>query len=99
MAFGSVAARQGNQMGFAAIVQLAIPVGLGVIVQYTVQPFLGVPPLDAKHRAGRRVQRCRHLGCAPAFVGLEQDPSPIDDPSGALALTDQPFQLGSIFLR
>ena len=32
MAFGSVAARQGDQMGFTPIVQLAIPVGLGMVV-------------------------------------------------------------------
>ncbi len=32
MALGGVAARQRNQVGFASVVQLAIPVGLGMVV-------------------------------------------------------------------
>ena len=79
VAFGSVAARQGDQVGFAAIIQLAIPVGLGMVVEHTVQSLLGVPPLGAEHRALRRVQRRRHLGRVPALIGLEQDARPIDD--------------------
>ncbi len=99
MALGSVAARQGNQMGFTPIVQLAIPIGLGMVIQHTVQPLLGVPPFGAEHRARRRIQGRRHLGSTPPFVGLEQDARPIDDPSGALATTDQPLQLVPIFRR
>ena len=45
MAFRRVAARQRNQVGFAPIVQLAIPVGLGMVVQHALQPLFGVPPL------------------------------------------------------
>ena len=97
MALGSIAARQGNQMGFTPIIQLAIPIGLGMVVQHTVQSFLGVPPFGAEHRARRRVQGRRHLGSAPPFVGLEQDARPIDDPSGALPAADQPLQLGLTF--
>ena len=49
----SVAARQGNQslprtgygVSFAPIVQLAIPVGLGMVVQHALQLLLGMPPL------------------------------------------------------
>ena len=99
MAFRSVAAGQGDQVGFTPIIQLAIPVGLGMVVEHAVQALLDVPPLGAKHRARRRVQRRRHLGCAPALVGLEQDARPIDDPSGVLAFPDQALQLGSVFLR
>ena len=70
MAFGRVAARQRNQslprtgygVGFAPIVQLAIPVGLGMVVQHALQPRFGVPPFGAEHRALRRVQSRRHLG-------------------------------------
>ena len=99
MALGSVAARQGNQMGFCLVIRLAIPIGLGVVVQHTVQPLLGVPPFGAEHRARRRVQGRRHLEGAPALISLEQDARPIDDPSGALATTDQPLQLVPIFRR
>ena len=45
MPFGRVAARQRNQVGFAPIVQLAIPIGLGVVVQHALQPRFGVPRL------------------------------------------------------
>ena len=38
-------------------------------------------------------------GGAPPFVSLEKDARPIDDPSGALAATDQPLQLVPIFRR
>ena len=62
MALGRVAARQRNQVGFAPIVQLAIPVGLGMVVQHALQPRFGVPPFGAEHRALRRVQSRRHLG-------------------------------------
>ena len=51
MALGRIAARQGNQMGFTPIVQLAIPVGLGMVVQHAVQSLLGVLPFGAEHRA------------------------------------------------
>ena len=91
MALGSVAARQGNQVGFTPIIQLAIPVGLGMVVQYAVQSLLGVPPFGAEHCARRRVQGRRHLGSAPPFIGLEQDARPIYDPSAAPAATDQPL--------
>ena len=99
MALGGVAARQGNQVGFTPIIQLAIPIGLGVVVQHAAQSFLGVPPFGAEHRARRRIQGRRHLESAPALISLEQDARPIDDPSGALAATDQPLQLVPIFRR
>ncbi len=78
-------------MGFLTIIQLAIPVGLGMVVEHTVQSFLGVPPLGAEHRALRRVQGRCHLGRAPALISLQQDARPIDDPSRVLAPTDQPL--------
>ena len=62
MAFERVAARQRNQVGFIPIVQLAIPVGLGMVVLHALQPLFGVPPFGAEHRALRRVQSRRHLG-------------------------------------
>lgn len=64
MAFRGVGARQGDQVGFAPIIQLAIPVGMGMIVEYAIQSLLGVAALGAKHRALRRIQGRRHLGCA-----------------------------------
>ena len=39
------------------------------------------------------------MGNTRAFVGLEQDARPIDDPSGTLAATDQPLQLVPIIRR
>ncbi len=72
MALGGVAARQGNQVSFAPIIQLAIPLGLGVVVQHAAQSFLGVPPLGAEHRARRRIQGRRHLRSAPALIVLSR---------------------------
>ena len=97
MPLGSIAARQRNQVGFCLVIQLPIPIGLGVVVQHAVQSLLGVPTLGAEHRARRRIQGHLHLGSAPALISLEQDARPIDDPSGALATTDQPLQLGPTF--
>ena len=78
---GSSAHDAGNQVSFTPIVQLAIPIGLGMVVQHTVQSFLGVPPFDAEHRARRRVQGRRHLGNALlARISLEQDAHPIGGP-------------------
>ena len=90
---------QSDSKGFTPIIQLAITIGLGMVVQHTVQSLLGVPAFGAEHRARRRVQSRRHLGSAPALISLEQDARPIDDPSGALAATDQPLQLLPIFHR
>ena len=78
MALGRITARQGNQMGLATIIQLPVPIGLGMVVQHTVQSLLSVPPFGAQHRARRGVQRRRHLARAPSFVSLEQDPRPSD---------------------
>ena len=99
VASGGVAARQGNQVGFASIIQLPVPVGLRMVVQHALQTLVVVPPFGAKHCALRRVQRRRHLGSAPTLIGLEQDPGPIDDPSRVLAATDQSLQLAVIFRR
>ena len=85
-------------MGLAPVIQLAIPVGLGTVMQYAVQPRFGVPSLGAEHRALRRVQGRRYLGSAPSRVSLEQDARPIDDPGGMLAATDQSLRLVAIFL-
>ena len=73
MPLGSVAARQRNQVGFCLVIQLPIPIGLGVVVQHAVQSLLGVPTLGAEHRALRRIQGRCDLGSTPPFVGLEQD--------------------------
>ena len=99
MPLGGVAARQRNQMGFCLVIQLPIPVGLGVVVQHAVQSLLGVPTLGAEHRALRRVQGHRHLRSTPSVVSLEQDARPIDDPSRALAAADQLTKLVPIFHR
>ena len=99
MAFGCVTARQGNQVGFASIIRLAIPVGLGVVVQHAVQSLLPIPAFGAEHRALRRVQGHRHLRSTPSVVSLEQDARPIDDPSRALAAPDQLTKLVPIFQR
>ena len=40
MAFWGVAARQGDQVGFAPIIQIAIPVGLGMVVEHAIQSLL-----------------------------------------------------------
>ncbi len=96
MALGRIAARQRDQIGFALVIQLTIPVGLGMVVQHAVQALVGVPPFGAEHRALRRVQRCYHLVRAPSFISPEQDARPSDYPCGMLAASDQlpePFPL------
>ena len=80
MPLGRVAARQHNQslprtgygVGFAPIVQLPIPVGLGMVVLHAVQSLLGVPTFGAEHRARRRIQGRRHLRSAPALIVLSR---------------------------
>ena len=107
MALGRVAARQANQsrprtgygVRFLLVVQLAIPIGLRMVVPHAAQSFLGVPSFGAEHRARRRVQGHRHLRSTPSVVSPEQDARPIDDPSRVLAPTDQSLQLGLIFRR
>ena len=96
MALGRITARQGNQVGFATIIQLPVPIGLRMVVQHAIQSLLSVAPFGAEHRARRRVQRCRHLARAPSFVSPEQDARPSDYPSRMLAASDQlpqPFLL------
>ena len=64
MAIGRWAARQRNQVGFAPIVQLAIPVGLDPVLDDSRQSLLDVPPFGPVHRTLGHVQSGRHLGCA-----------------------------------
>ena len=55
MALGRITARQRDQVGLATIIQLPVPVGLGMVVQHTVQSLLSVAPFGAQHRARRGV--------------------------------------------
>ncbi len=44
MALGRIAARQRDQIGFTPIIQLPVPVGLGMVVQHAVQSPPAWPP-------------------------------------------------------
>ena len=48
-------------------------VGLDPILQHAVQALVGVPPLDAVHRAFPHLQGRRYLWGFPSLVYLEQD--------------------------
>ena len=76
VALGGRTAGQGDEMGFAPGIQLAVPVGLGPVPERPVQPILGEAPLDAEHRALGHIQSLGHLGRRPPLVGLEQDAGP-----------------------
>ena len=56
VALGGWAAGQGDQVGFATVIQLAVPVGLGPVPEHPVQPILGEPALEAEHRALGHIQ-------------------------------------------
>ena len=74
VALRRIAARQGNQVGLITlVVHLAETVGLDPVPQHPVQSSLGVPPLDAVHRALGHVQGRRYLRSIPAFIYLQQD--------------------------
>ena len=92
MAFRRRSARQGNQVGFASIVQLAETVSLDPILQHAVQALVGVPPLDAVHRAFPHLQGRRYLWGFPSLVYLEQDAGAGNYPGRTLAAADQPVQ-------
>ena len=77
---GGRGAGQGHQMRPGLVVQLAVPVGLGPVLEHTVQSVLGETPLDAEHAGLGHVQRLGHLGGGPPFVGLEQDAGPGPQP-------------------
>ena len=59
---GSRAAGQGDQVGFAPVIPLAVPVGLAPVIQCPVQPILGKTPLEAEHRALGHNQGLGYLG-------------------------------------
>ena len=98
VALGGRAAGQGDQVGFAPVVQLAVPVGLGPVPERPVQPILGETPLDAEHRALGHIQSLRHLGGGPALTGLEQDAGPGRNPGRTPPRPDHVLQLVA-FLR
>ena len=98
VAIGRWATRQGDQVGLALIVQLAIPVGLDPILQHAIQTFLSVPPFGPVHRTLGHVQSVRNLGCVPSLSNFEQDARPGDDTSRTFAATYQSAQLLA-FLR
>ncbi len=76
MPFGDWAAGQRDDVGFAPVIQLPVPVGLGPVPRYPFQARLGEAPLDAKPGAHRHIQGFSHQGSRPALVGLEQNPDP-----------------------
>ena len=98
MALGGRAAGQGDQVGLATVVQLAVPVGLGPVPERPVQPILGETPLEAKHRALGHIQGLGHPRRGPALAGLEQDAGPGYDPGRTPPCPDHVLQLVA-FLR
>ena len=62
VALGGRAAGQGDKMGFAPVIQLAVPVRLGPVPERPVQPILGEAPLEAEHRALGHIQGLRQGG-------------------------------------
>ena len=74
------AAGQGNQLALCPVIHLAVPVGLGPVIEHTVQSALSEAPLDVEHRALGHIQGSGHLGRRPALVSLEQDAGPVDNP-------------------
>ena len=87
----------GDEAGLAPVVQLPRPLGLGPVLQNPCQPFLSEAPLDAEHRAFRNVQCSSHLGGAPSFVGLEQNPRPSRYPGRAFPSANQMLELLPFF--
>ena len=98
VALGGLAAGQGDQVGLATVIQLAVPVGLGPVPERPVQPILGEAPLEAEHRALGHVQGLGHPRRRPALTGLEQDARPGRNPGRTLPRPDQMLQLVA-FLR
>ena len=80
MPFRRFGAGQGDEVGFAPVVQLPVPMGLGPVFQHPFQPRFGEAPLDPKYRALGHIQGFRHLGSGPSLIGLEQNPCPDDHP-------------------
>ncbi len=72
MPLWGVAARKGNQVGLPLLVQFAEVVRLDPIPHYPLRILVGVPALDAVHRAFRYVQGCRNLWYGPALIYLHQ---------------------------
>ena len=70
MPFRRRAAGQSNQVGFAPVVQLPGPVGLGTVLQNPLQPFFGKALLDPVYGAQGHIQSFGHLGCRPTVVAL-----------------------------
>ena len=68
VAFRRWAAGQRDEVGFAPVVQLAVPVDLAPVPQGPVQPFLGKALLNPVHGAQRHIQGFRHLGSSPTIV-------------------------------
>ena len=73
-------ASQRDEVGFASVVQLPVPMGLGPVLQHPSQSLLGKAALDAEHRALGHIQGLGHLGRRPTCIGLEQYPGPSGDP-------------------
>ena len=70
MPFRRRAAGQSNQVGFAPVVQLPGPVGLGTVLQNPLQPFFGKALLDPVYGAQGHIQSFGRLGCRPTVVAL-----------------------------
>ena len=96
MALWGVAARQGDQVGLALIVQFAEPVGLDPVVQHTVQTLVGVSPLDPVHRAFGHVQSGSDRWHLPTLIDLQQDPGSGGDARRMFAAPDQSVQSFSL---
>ena len=93
MAPGSRGEGQSDEMGPGPVVQLPVPVGLGPVLQHTVQSVLGETPLDAEHAGLGHIQGLSHLGGGPPLVGLEQYAGSGRNTGRTSASPDQVLQL------
>ena len=73
-------AGQSDQVGFAPVVQLPVPMGLGPILQHPFQPRFGEAPLGPIYGALHNIDGLGHLGSVPPLIRLEENPGPDDHP-------------------
>ena len=70
MAWGGLAARQGNQVRFPPLIQFGRMSWPRIFLQGPLQSSLQVPPLGTAHRTRRRVQRLHDAHHPPARICL-----------------------------
>ena len=83
MPFSRFGTGQRNEVGFAPVVQLPVPMGLGPILQHPFQPRFGEAPLGPIYGALHYIDGLGYLGSAPPVVCLQKNPRPDDHPSRA----------------